>query len=479
MEITITKKDIVWSYVGQFFNIAAGFLTLPLILHMLSTEEIAMNYLMLSVSTLVALMDFGFTPQINRLVSYVYSGATALSKEGYRVEHSDEVCYSLLFKLIKVTKKIFNRISLIALLLLLTFGTWYMYSVTEGFTNVDNSLLIWAVFSFSTYFTIYYKYYDALLVGRGFIKESKKTVLYSKVFNIVLVFVLLLCGIGLLGVCIANLLSPFLGRAMAHYYFYDKDTKEQLSGVKVEQKEEKEIFDAIWYNAKKTGINFIGTYCTRQFGMFISGLFLSAQVIASYGLMMQLVSILSTISSTMLNTYLPKIISFRISGDRENTIKTFSFTIVVYQLLFIIGAITIVLLGPWALCLIRSNASLPAMSILLLFIIINFLEEHHSNFAIFITTGNIIPFVPAALISGVLICLGDYLMLMFTDLGLFGIVFVQGIIQLAYNNWRWPKWVFNEYQISLFKFQKIGFVELYCASKKMKSRYQVSKVPKM
>lgn len=470
MEIGISKRDVIWSYIGQFFNIAAGFITLPLILHMLSTEEIAMNYLMLSVSTLVALMDFGFTPQINRLVSYVYSGATTLSKEGFTEEHSENVCYPLLFKLIKVTKKIFIRISLIALLLLLTFGTWYMYGVTDGFTNVGNSLLIWAIFSFSTYFTIYYKYYDALLVGRGYIKESKKTVLYSKIFNIVLVFVLLLCGVGLLGVCIANLLSPFLGRAMAHYYFYDKETRKQLSGIKVEREEEKEIFDAIWYNAKKTGINFIGTYCTRQFGMFISGLFLSSSVIASYGLMMQLVSILSTISSTMMNTYLPKIISFRISGDRENTVKTFSFTIVVYQLLFIIGAATILLLGPWALNLIRSNAVLPTLPILLLYLSVAFLEEHHSNYAIFITTGNVIPFVPAALISGAFICLGDFFVLKFTNLGLLGIVLVQCIVQLAYNNWRWPKWVLGEYHISLLNFQKTGFGELYKISKNLANK---------
>ena len=105
MEIKISKKDIIWGYIGQFFNIAAGFITLPLILHMLTTEEIAMNYLMLSVSTLVALMDFGFTPQINRMVSYVYSGANSLNREGLIEEQSKEINYPLLFKLIAVTKK--------------------------------------------------------------------------------------------------------------------------------------------------------------------------------------------------------------------------------------------------------------------------------------------------------------------------------------------------------------------------------------
>ena len=461
MEIKISKKDVLWSYIGQFFNIAAGFITLPLILHMLSTEEIAMNYLMLSVSTLVALMDFGFTPQINRLVSYVYSGASNLNKEGILEEQSNEISYALLFKLIKVTKNIYRRISVISLLLLASAGTWYMYGVTDGFTNVTNSLIIWSIFSLSTFFTIYYKYYDALLVGRGLVKESKQSILYSRLFNIVLIFALLLCGMGLMGVCISNLLSPFVGRWLSHCFFFDKKTKERLIGFHSTEKEDKDVFNAIWHNAKKAGINFVGTYCTRQFGLFIAGLFLASPVIASYGLLMQLVSIISTISSTFLNTFQPQIISSRIEGDRNKTIKAFSCSIAVYYIVFIVGALGLVLLGPWALTIIRSNAVLPSMCIVMIFLLISFLEEHHSNFAIFISTGNTIPFVPAALISGGLICLGDFLVLRFMNFGLLGIIAVQGLVQLAYNNWRWPKWVMDEYQISYPAFIKTGFREVY------------------
>ena len=461
MEIHISKRDVVWSYVGQFFNIAAGFITLPLILHMLSTEEIAMNYLMLSVSTLVALMDFGFTPQITRLVSYVFSGAKKLNKEGFTEEKSNDVSYTLLFKLILVTKRIFRIIGLISLFLLLTMGSWYMYRVTDGFTNVNNSLVIWGVFSLSTFFTIYYKYYDSLLIGRGFLKESKQAVLYSKLFNIVLTYVLLLCGVGLLGVCISNLVAPFVGRGLSHHFFYDKEIKKRLSGIVCSSEEANEIFGVIWYNAKKTGVNFLGTYLTRQFGLFISGLYLVAQDVASLGLMMQLTAIISGVSSTLFNSFQPKIISHRIEGDKQRTIQTFSTAIAVYYLIFIAGAIVLILLGPWALSLIRSNATLPAMFIVVLFLVISFLEEHHSNFAVFISTGNIIPFVPAALISGALICIGDLIVLKFTSFGLLGIVLVQGLVQLGYNNWRWPKWVLDEFNFSFACFVSTGFKGLY------------------
>ena len=86
MDIKITKKDILWSYIGRFFGIASSFITLPIVLHMLSPEEVGMNYLMATVSSLVGLLDFGFSPQFGRNFTYVNSGAKKLLKEGVDTE---------------------------------------------------------------------------------------------------------------------------------------------------------------------------------------------------------------------------------------------------------------------------------------------------------------------------------------------------------------------------------------------------------
>lgn len=82
MSITLSKKDIVWGYFAHFFSLATGLITLPLILNMLSTEEIAMNYLMITIGSLESLFDFGFAPQFGRNITYIFSGAQELRKEG-------------------------------------------------------------------------------------------------------------------------------------------------------------------------------------------------------------------------------------------------------------------------------------------------------------------------------------------------------------------------------------------------------------
>ena len=83
-EISVTKKDIIWGYLAQFFLVASGLITLPLVLNILSAEEIGMNYLMLTIGSLVSLLDFGFAPQFGRNITYIFSGAQKTAEGRYK-----------------------------------------------------------------------------------------------------------------------------------------------------------------------------------------------------------------------------------------------------------------------------------------------------------------------------------------------------------------------------------------------------------
>ncbi len=164
MRISVSKSDIAWSYVAQFFNVGSGLITLPVILHMLSTDEIALNYLMITISTIVGLFDFGFAPQFSRNISYVFAGAQEIKKEGI-AETTDSINMRLLAGMIGVAKMVYARIALVALVSMLTAGTYYIYIVTEEFSKVENALLIWIIYSFSVYFNLYFIYYGSLLIA--------------------------------------------------------------------------------------------------------------------------------------------------------------------------------------------------------------------------------------------------------------------------------------------------------------------------
>ena len=290
-KIEITKKDILWGYAGQFFMIGSGLFTLPVILRMLTSEEIGMNYLMLTVSTMVSLLDFGFAGQFGLNFTLVHSGAQRLLKEG--VEHRKDVTvnYHLLSVLIKTAKMVYHRLSILCAAIMLTAGTAYIYNVTEGFTNVNHSLGIWILFTVSTYFNIYFTYYSSLLRGVGYIAQISKAEILSKSTYIIICISLLYCNIGLLAVVIANFISPFVQRWYCYRSYYTDEIKEKLS-QNIDKSEIRETFNTIWYNAKRRGVNMLGSYMVNKSSMFIIGFFLPLSVIGSYGMLLQLPSIL-------------------------------------------------------------------------------------------------------------------------------------------------------------------------------------------
>ena len=121
------------------------------------------------------------------------------------------------------------------------------------------------------------------------------------------------------------------------------------------------------------------------------------------------------------------------------------------------GALGIIFVAPYLLELIKSQTMLPSRLICVLYLVIVALELNHSEFASVISTENKIPYVVPSLVSGGVIVLLTFIALKFTTLGLLGVVLVQGIVQAAYNNWRWPLWVFRELDMSISEFYGTGF----------------------
>ena len=122
MEIKITKRDVLWGYTAQFFNIGVNVLILPFILRLLPVEILGIWYVFLSISAFVLMLDFGFQPTFARNVAYVMSGATRLKAEGVDEEAEVLDCpnYALLKNIIKTMRRFYGYVSLAALGLMLT-----------------------------------------------------------------------------------------------------------------------------------------------------------------------------------------------------------------------------------------------------------------------------------------------------------------------------------------------------------------------
>lgn len=459
--IKVRKSDVIWSYVAQALSIGVGILVLPFILTRLSTDEIGYNYILLTVGSIISLVDLGFSPQFARNFTYVLSGVKELKKNGVGTQ-GECINWELLATLLKTARWIYAILSIIGLLLLLGVGTPYVFKVTHGFKSVPNALIVWIVYSIGILFQIYYSYYFSMLLGSGKIKEQKIGLIGNKIIYLIVAIGGLLTGHGLLSVAFAQLISPFFGRYISYRYFYSKQIKDGLDLYpSISRTEILNTFKILWFNAKRTAVVQIGAYAIQKLSMFIAGLYMTLTEFSSYGLMVQLAGILGTVSCTGLQISQPRFASLRAKGDINSLFKDFSMSLVVYYLIFIVGGIVFSLLGEDILRILGSNAELPGHIILIVYCFILLLEYNHANFSILISANNNIPFAPASIITGIAVTAGTYLVLKYSNWGILGLVLAQGICQLAYQNWKWPAMAMREFNTSFGDIVETGAHELW------------------
>lgn len=454
MEIKISKRDIIWNYIAQFFNIGAGIIILPVILKKLSSEELGIWFIFLAISNLVYLLDFGFLPTIQRNVSYVYSGAEELLEVGISNKVKKEINYKLLYDLIETSRKLYKNISLIAFFILISIGTYYIYTLVLNFYNFQKIILAWILFVLSILMNFYYYYFNALLRGRGLIAEANKIIIFSRIGFILSAIIALKINLGLISLSIGNIISVIIIRFYSKKIFFTKELKEKM--LQQNRKIDKSLIKVIWHNASKLGLVSLGAFLIVKGNTFIASKYLPLDIVASYGLSLQFFSILTGIASSILNVFISKIAQYRVENKIIKLQEYYSLCFVINTFFFIVGSLIIIFIIPKFLYLLNSNTALLSTKYLVFMSCYLFLEMIHSNASGFIITSNSIPFVKAAIFSGIGIVILSLILIKLTKNGVWSLLISQCIIQLCYNNWKWPLEVNKELNINFIKIYKIG-----------------------
>jgi O-antigen/teichoic acid export membrane protein len=457
MGIQITKKDMIWSYASYILQTGAGFFLLPIILNRLPSGELAIWYVFLSITALVNLLDFGLQPTIMRNVSYIFSGARTLTKNGIVVQKENlPIDYSLLKSLVRSIKRIYMIISFVIAGVMFSVGNMYIKSITDNMINQDQILISWNIYIVSIVLNFYFYYYTPLLTGRGKIAESNQTIVLAKLTYITIATIGLLSGYGLISVAIGNLFGSLVNRATSFYYFYDKGIKENIKNTSAK---EINLLPVLWNNAYKLGLVSIGAFLITKGNTLIATKYLSLEIVAQYGLTLQVIMVLSTVASIFFRTYLPKFNSYRMVDDTEGIKKDYSKSLFIMNLIYILGAVVILITGNVILNIIGSNTMLLSEIYTAIILLIIYLETNHGNCATLITTKNEVPFVKPALLSGLGVLILGLISVKYLELGILGLILAQGLVQLLYNNWKWPKEVFHDMNTNFFEIIKIGFLE--------------------
>lgn len=448
---SLNKKDIIWGYLSRFMSLCSGIITLPLILRMLSENEIAFNYILISLMSIVALFDLGFAPQFSRNFAFIFGGSQELVRIGLPLKSSNKINFQLLYQLIESAKLLYLGLSIAVAIILCTFGTLYVYDFTDKFTLINNAGYLWLLFSISVILDFYYRFYTPMLFGSGQIASANIIEVLATSVKIVVLIVLLLIGFGLWGVVLSNFIRIIIVRILSYKIFYTCQMKASLNKFYGLRFSKIDILKILWPNAKRALVVSVATYVSTQLITILAGAYLSKSDVASYGLLVQLVGVITALSMSISNSMNPIYSILRVQNNRLKIMENFYFSLGTFLGIYFIGIIFLIYIVPGLLIIIKSNAVLPSMKIMFIYLIYKFLENQHCICSSYLTTKNKIVDFESATIIGICNFIVQWGSISYFDCGLMGLVIIQAIIPLSYSNWKWPYEVCREFGINYVK----------------------------
>ena len=424
--------------------IGAGLILLPFILHKMPQETVGIWNIFQTITFLVMLLDFGFRPSFARNISYIFSGVKSLQKEGIAHASSDAtVDYGLLKGTLIAMRRFYRWIAIGVFALLATAGTAYFYYILQKYSgDWQDAMIAWILFIAINCYNLYTFYYDALLLGKGYVKRSQQITILGQTIYVGLAIGLIYAGFGLTAIVGAQLVSTIIRRVLTYRVFFTKELKAHLN--EVEPNEPKEILSAITPNAIKIGLTQLGGFLVNKSAILIGSAFLTLEEVACYGITMQVMDILARCATVFYQSYMPKLAQCRTENDIPGLRRAYQMCTGSLIAVFVLGGIAWIVLGEWALNLIGSQTHFVPVSMLCVTLLINLLETNHAVSAGFIMADNKIPFFIPSLASGAATVLLLWIFLDPLRMGIWGLILAQGVAQLAYQNWKWPSVVIKE-----------------------------------
>jgi O-antigen/teichoic acid export membrane protein len=458
--IRITKFDIIWNYLGYGLSFGVNIILLPLILHFLSSEELGLWYVFMSINSLILMLDFGFTPQLTRFITYSYSGSTTIQKDGLSNDSNllGDVNVSLLNKVLSISKIIFLFLATASFVLLSTVGTIYINHISDN--NYD-STISWYIFCLACFINLFFYYYNAYFRGTGQFIELNKAIVLSKIAQIICCIILFILGYGILGLSIAYLLSTIIYRVILSY-FIKKNSYINSYTIRKMVDEKKDLWNElkkIWHNAWREGLVTVSRFGVTQSNVIICSIFLGLSEVTPYALSMQITSIIASLSSIYYSTIQPSLSQVSLLSTIKEKFQIFAPAWLIYVIAFMFLAVIIAVFAPFIFTIIKSNTEFDR-NIFIIVALFVFLETNHSLFASYISTSNKVPYTKSYIVSAVFAVNLSVLFIKYSSLGIWSLIGSHFIVQLLYNNWKWPSVVLKEASISFGGLIRLGFIQI-------------------
>jgi O-antigen/teichoic acid export membrane protein len=196
-------------------------------------------------------------------------------------------------------------------------------------------------------------------------------------------------------------------------------------------------------NASRFGLASLSGFMITRSSVFAVTSFVGLPEGGAYAISLQLISAILQVSQLPAQFAMPRLVNLNIQGAKRAIRHTAIRLSIQFAAMFTLGVLLLAFVAPILFMIIGHNVILLPAPLLFFLGVIMMLEGLHSISAFILMTGNKVPFTRAAVLSAIAVIVGT-LFVGWHGWGIWSIIAVQGLVQLSYNNWRWPLMVLQD-----------------------------------
>jgi O-antigen/teichoic acid export membrane protein len=440
-----TQRRMFVGFVAQAMQYGAALLLLPFMAASLSAAEIGVWYLLITVQGLAAIADFGFGGAFARSIATAFAGADTIRVQGIDDAIDRGPNYPLIAQIIRAAQVWYAVLALCVFLVLISAGLAYVLHVAGGTTiPLLRLTLTWGVMALGTALSMYFSWVNPVLIGANRIEQDLISQIVGKGGAALLGIIVLLSGGGLLALAIAQLIALAAARLVAAGFM--RPIIWHFPRATANWAQTRRLLAAIAPNASRFGLASLSGFLITRSSVFAVTTFAGLAAGGSYAISLQLLSAVLQVAQIPTQFTMPKFVALHAHGDRAGIRKDAIRISALFLILFLCGIVAVVIAGPPLFAVIGHDIRLLPPALLLWLGLVMMLEGLHSVNAFVLMTGNKVPFTRAAILSAVAVAAGTTVA-GWQGWGIGGIIAVQGLVQLSYNNWRWPFMVWQDTRV--------------------------------
>ena len=439
-----TQRRLFVGFIAQAMQYGASLLLLPFMAASLSAAEIGIWYLLITVQGLAAIADFGFGGAFARSIATAFVGADSIRSQGMG-EVGKDPNYRLVSEIIRTAQIWYAMLAACVFLVLISAGLAYVLHVAQG-TDIQPLRLgvTWGTMAFGTALSMYFSWVNPILIGANRIEQDLISQIIGKGGAALLGILVLLSGGGLLALAFAQLAALVCARLAAAAFM--RPITCHFPPVTPDWARTRRLLASIAPNASRFGLASLSGFLITRSSVFAVTTFAGLAAGGSYAISLQLLSAVLQVAQMPAQFTMPRFVGLHARGDRANIRREAIRISALFVGLFVLGIAAIVVAGPPLFAAIGRDVRLLPPLLLLCLGVVMMLEGLHSVSAFVLMTGNKVPFARAAILSAIAVAAGT-MIAGWRGWGIGGIIAVQGLVQLSYNNWRWPLMVLQDTRV--------------------------------